>query len=267
MSTTMIEDVNHYLEQKAIPVSGVADARILNEKAPEGFRPQEMLAGARTVLVAANPLPLSVFQAPRNNGIYSFYTAAFHTYYQMMNEAMNNLCLMIQEAGHAALPLPSYSPLRFHNGEPRGLISLKHAAVEAGLGKMGKNTLLIHPEAGNILRLGGLITTMEWPAYGTPQDLSRICPGKCDLCRRACPAGALSEKGIDIMKCMGNCIDHTLMPPIWNLRILRAVVKRSRFLTRFMDQLTLSMFANYGVSCFACLKACPHFPGNRKSRE
>ncbi|MDY6825411.1 MAG: hypothetical protein SWH68_16685 [Thermodesulfobacteriota bacterium] len=263
MTTAIVEDVQHYLRQKDIPVFGMADARSLSRKAPEGFRPDELLPGAGTVLVTARPLPLSVFQTSRNNGIYSFYTAAFHTYYQMMNEAMNALCVMIEAAGHAALPVPAYSPLRFHGGEPRGLISLKHAAVEAGLGKMGKNTLLIHPDKGNILRLGGLITTLEWPDYGAPQELPRICPEKCDLCRRACPVGALSDKGIDIMKCMGNCIDHTLMPPGWNLRMLRAVVKRSRLLTRFMDQLTLSFFGNYGVSCFACLKACPHFPGNR----
>jgi len=208
MNETIIQSIQQFLETRGVPIYGVADADRLNRKAPQGFRPEDMLPDARSVVILAKPLPLSVFQAPRNNGFYSFYTSAFHTYYQATNEAANTICLMLENAGHASLPIPAYSPLKFHNGEPRGLVSLKHAAVAAGLGKMGKNTLLIHPERGNILRLGGLITTMAWPATG-PDEFPKLCPDKCHKCRDACPVGALSEKGIDKMQCMGNCIKHT----------------------------------------------------------
>jgi len=262
----MIEAIHSRLADKDIPLAGVAAAEILNQTAPAGFRPGDMLPGARSVVICAKPLPLSVFQTPRNNGMYSFYTSAFHAYYQATNEAVNTLCLMLEDAGHQALPIPAYSPLKFHNGEPRGLVSLKHAAVAAGLGKMGKNTLLIHPGEGNILRLGGLITTMELPADG-PGEFSRLCPENCRQCLDACPVGALSPAGIDKMKCMGNCIEHTLMPPPWILSTLRWSVRRSGFLTRVLDLLTLSFFSSYGVSCFACLTACPHFPGNRSKNK
>ncbi|ABW68392.1 epoxyqueuosine reductase [Desulfosudis oleivorans] len=264
MANTVINDIQALLEKRGIPVFGVASADLLNQTAPEGFRPGDMLPEARSVVILARPLPLSVFQTPRNNGFYSFYTAAFHTYYQATNDAANAACLMLEAAGHAALPIPSYGPLKFHNGEPRGLISLKHAAVAAGLGKMGKNTLLIHPEKGNILRLGGLITTMDWPATG-PAEFPKLCPDNCHKCMDACPVGALSEKGIDKMQCMGNCIKHTLMPPRWVLSAIRWPVGKSRFLTGLMDLFALSFFDSYGVSCFACLKACPHFPENRKN--
>lgn len=265
MNETVIKNIQMLLENRGVPIHGVADAERLNRTAPEGFRPEEVLPGARSVVILAKPLPLSVFQTPRNNGFYSFYTSAFHTYYQATNEAANSACLMLETAGHAALPIPSYGPLKFHNGEPRGLISLKHAAVAAGLGKMGKNTLLIHPEKGNILRLGGLITTMAWPATG-PGEFPKLCPDNCHKCRDACPVGALSEKGIDKMQCMGNCIKHILMPPRWVLSAIRWPVSKSRLLTGLMDLFALSFFDSYGVSCFACLKACPHFPGNRKDQ-
>ncbi|MEW6076370.1 MAG: hypothetical protein AB1724_01015 [Thermodesulfobacteriota bacterium] len=264
MTTPILDEIRATLEKNNIPLLGVADAGQLNRTAPEGFRPEDMLPGARSVLIVAKPLPLSIFQTPRNRKIYSFYTSSFHTYYQATNEAVNTICLMLEDAGHAALPIPSYSPLKFHDGEPRGLISLKHAAVAAGLGKMGKNTLLIHPTEGNILRLGGLMTTLELPADG-PGEFPKLCPEACHKCRDACPVGALSEKGINKMQCMGNCIEHLLLPPRWVLSLIRWPVGKSRFLSSLMDLFALSFFESYGISCFACLKACPHFPGNRKA--
>lgn len=77
---------------------------------------------------------------------------------------------------------------------------------------MGKNTLLIHPKHGNVLRLGGLLTTMEWPA-GKPSPYPDICLENCHRCEEVCPVGALKNGEIDKTRCMGNCIQHTLMPP------------------------------------------------------
>ncbi len=265
MNQNLQDEIRAYLDKKDVPIHGVADAAELNRTAPEGFRPEDMLPGARSVMILAKPLPLSIFQTPRNHKLYSFYTSSFHTYYQAANEAANTICLMIEDAGFAALPIPAYSPLKFHDGEPRGVVSLKHMAVAAGLGKMGKNTLLIHPQEGNILRLGGLITTLEMPFDG-PGGFPRLCPENCRKCLDACPVGALSDKGIDKMQCMGNCIEHSLMPPRWVLSLLRWPVAKSHLLTNLMDLFALSFFSSYGVSCFACLKACPHFPGNRKEK-
>lgn len=262
MIEDLVNDIRKYFHQRDIPIISAASAEAYNNKAPEGFRPEEMLPGAKTIVIMAKPLPLSVFLAPKNNMIYSFYTSAYSSYYGIMNSAASTACLMMQDAGFPSLPIPSYSPLKFHEGEPRGLISLKHSAVAAGLGKMGKNTLLIHPEHGNILRLGGLLTTMEWPLDepDEAQEYQKLCPEKCTNCIDACPVQALSHDGIDKTKCMGHCIKHTLMPPQWFLPYLRWGVKKSRFMTNLMELFTLSFFESYGVGCFECLRKCPHFP-------
>src|SRR6056297_2948921 len=194
MTTSIVERIKEFLDRKDLSIFGIADAEELDRRAPAGFAPSDMLAGAKSVLIVAKPLPLSVFQTPKNQGLYSFYTSAFHTYYQATNEAVNTLCLMLAEEGQAALPIPAYSPLHFHRGEPRGLLSLKHAAAAAGLGKIGKNTLLIHPRKGNTLRLGGLITTLALPPDG-PQNFPGLCPDNCRKCQEACPVGALSDSG------------------------------------------------------------------------
>jgi len=241
---------------------GAVRAETLNQKAPAGFRPMDHFPESQTVLIFAKPLPLSVFLSPPQTKMHSFYTASFHSEYQTMNETVNGLCMILQEAGHLSLPIPSYSPIRFHKGEPHGLVSLKHAAVEAGLGKMGKNTLLIHPTLGNITRLGGLMTTMPWPEDPLGK-LPKPCPESCTKCMDACPVGALSPAGIDKTRCMVNCVEHILMPPRIMARLLKWTTAHSRFMTWIMDLLTISLFNSYGISCFRCLTACPHFPGNR----
>ena len=75
-------------------------------------------------------------------------------------------------------------------------------AAEAGLGFIGKNTLLIHPRWGSKFFLAALLSTEKMPRYS---DQSLIFPS-CDACTRcldACPTGALSAPYLlDARKCL-----------------------------------------------------------------
>jgi len=158
-----IEFIGEFLRKRDIPLFGVASAEELDNAAPAGFRPSDVLAGAKSVIIFAKPLPRAVFLTP--DAVHNkFYIRSYATYYTMMDAAANEAALMLESRGHLSLPIPAYSPLRFHDGDPRGLISLKHAAAAAGLGVLGRSSLLIHPVYGNTLRLGGLITTMSLAA-------------------------------------------------------------------------------------------------------
>ncbi|PKM61932.1 MAG: hypothetical protein CVU99_01090 [Firmicutes bacterium HGW-Firmicutes-4] len=56
-----------------------------------------------------------------------------------------------------AVPIPCDAPYEYWNSqkmEGRGLISMRHAAVNAGIGTLGKNTLLINEKYGNRLTIG-----------------------------------------------------------------------------------------------------------------
>jgi epoxyqueuosine reductase len=262
MSAGVIDNIQTYMDKKNI-IIGAASAEALNAAAPEGFRPKDLLPGAKTVLVLARPLPLAVFQVPGEKN--AFYQRSSYTHYLIMDQLANDVCLLLQQAGYRSLPVPSYSPLRFFEGEPRGIISLKHAAVYAGLGALGKNTLLIHPEHGNIMRLGALITEMEWPHYAAVAEKSP-CPENCRLCEKACPVGAFRDGKIDKMKCMGTSVGHILLPPGFMLPFMKRVVAGSRRMTKFMELTSLNFFETYGIHCFSCLKACIHFPANKTKK-
>jgi epoxyqueuosine reductase len=63
----------------------------------------------------------------------------------------------------------------------------REAAFRAGLGWYGKNTCIINPDIGSYFVIGQIFTDLE---IQTDNALDNQC-GDCDLCVKACPAGAI----------------------------------------------------------------------------
>ena len=77
----------------------------------------------------------------------------------------------------------------------------KQLAVEAGLGWIGRQSLLITPQFGSFVLLGELILTEETDTYDPPFEGSRC--GSCRACIDHCPTGAiLEERMIDTGRCI-----------------------------------------------------------------
>ena len=91
-------------------------------------------------------------------------------------------------------------------------ISDKHWAARAGLGWIGRHTLLVTPQWGSWVNLGELVTTMECDRYDTP--LPSRCTN-CNLCVEACPNGAIATEGapmIDVRRCTAYYTTHNPRP-------------------------------------------------------
>ena len=74
------------------------------------------------------------------------------------------------------------------------------AAVLCGLGVRGKNSLLINPDYGSFCFIGEIVTdkAFEYSRESTGECLN------CGICKKKCPVGAITEKGVNTHLCMSD---------------------------------------------------------------
>jgi epoxyqueuosine reductase len=91
------------------------------------------------------------------------------------------------------------------------LMEREHA-TNAGLGWVGKHTLLIHPRVGSGFVLGGILTTLDLPPT-RDQPIADAC-GTCTRCIDACPTGAITPYSLDARRCISYLtIEHRSLIP------------------------------------------------------
>lgn len=158
-------------------IEGVADAGscpfgLLDSymSEPQRVGAHRIIAAPRTVLCALFP-----YYSEPTGGNVSLY-ARGRDYHAVIHEALDPFCeaLRAEYPGHSFEILTDDSPL------PEVL-----TGCLAGLGVIGKNGLLLHPERGSFNFLGTILTDVDFHA---PAREPSFCSG-CGACVRACPVG------------------------------------------------------------------------------
>lgn len=118
----------------------------------------------------------------------------FHNYRQV-NYRLDRLALdvadRLQDAGWLALAVPASQIVA--RDPMRGHVSHRLLARAAGLGWLGRSSLLVHPVYGARVRYVSVLTDAPLPAGSPLQD---DC-GSCRACAGVCPAGAIHETWSD----------------------------------------------------------------------
>src|SRR3989339_1002413 len=243
MSEKLKQSISNFLKPQ-VAAWGVASVERF-AAAPEAHHPARICRGAATVIVFGIALPQGVLRSPDYN-LYALHRC-YHSTYTRLDEISIALCNYIEAQGKSlAVPVPSYAPMVFHKLEPWGMLSLKHAAVNAGLGSIGRSGQMYHPQYGSLLRLGAVVTDAIIEA--DPMLAPDPCPPHCTSCAKACPPHALDENGqFKKMTCLGYAIKHALYP----------LTLQSKEGLERIERVINTAGYNYWLTCDECIKVCP----------
>lgn len=220
--------------------------------APEQHHPSRICKDARTVIVLGKALPRSILHSPD----YSLHLLhrAYHTVYEYLNQLSLMLSAWLEaRGGHFSVQIPSVFPLVIRNNEAWGLLSLKQAAVKAGLGVFGKNELVHNNKYGALLRFGAVVTSVDLPADPVVND--DPCQSECTACIDSCPTKALSENEA-ILK--SNCGEYAYQHAVWRNAWLHASQSETGKNLFDLELLNNTGGYNYWISCWECFKVCPN---------
>ncbi len=143
-----------------------------------------------------------------------------------------------------------------------GPLSLPHAAVEAGLGTLGLNLMLLTPEYGPRVILTAVLTSADLEPDA--RLTAPLCPGEtCGRCLLACPADAVLHWGLDKQTCAPYASPHGFSHLVSHVgNILEAESPEEKInLLRSGDSFNLWQTMLRGVGaytgCTRCVDVCP----------
>ncbi|MBL9162712.1 MAG: tRNA epoxyqueuosine(34) reductase QueG [Planctomycetaceae bacterium] len=166
--------------------------RYLSERREAYAHPRHVLEGVRSVVMlglhyrTADPQPVAAGQ-----GRVARYAWGSADYHDLIRERLHDLADYLRQL------VPDAATRGVVDTAP--LLEREFAQL-AGLGWIGKNTLLLNRDAGSYFFLAALLTDVEL-AYDAPQE-SDHC-GSCTACLDACPTNAFPQAGVlDASRCV-----------------------------------------------------------------
>ncbi|OGA05586.1 MAG: hypothetical protein A3I00_07100 [Betaproteobacteria bacterium RIFCSPLOWO2_02_FULL_64_12] len=186
---------------------GIADGKLLDENPPDPNSPQRPvditeLDGGRVIVLAKRIASGTSRILPWNdrNKYYNDELALTE-----LEEASLDLVYWLEDAGYPAIIIPPThtDPWRY-DGDPgkhqRTLLSLPHAAVEAGLGTLGLNHQLLTPEFGPRVLLSAVLCSLDVECDRRLEQA--LCQGpSCGRCLKACPGDVIGHWDRDWNAC------------------------------------------------------------------
>ena len=157
-------------------------------------------AGMDHAVVLLVPLTAPLAYGTESKDVYH---AAMVQARSKMDCIAEDVAVLLRSHGHKALSVTSV-----YKSDPStisGQISHRSMAYRAGLGWIGKSTLLVTPEFGPKVRL---ITILTDAALGPDQGpMSSQC-GECRICIDRCPMNALKMKDAETPSDRASSIDY-----------------------------------------------------------
>jgi len=251
MQQTLTEEVKQFALDQGVDLVGVAstdclDKVFLSEPSTKGYdqnRPKDILAECKSSIVIALRWPDPLIDGMPE--LRSMYTRAMILFNIRLDQIALSITSFMGRKGFITIPIPASGP--YDVGKLMGILSHKHAAVQAGLGEFGLSGLLLTPEFGPRQRFAQVLTSAELvPDKPLNLNLCEQAIPQCKFaCIRVCPVNAVVnyyEKDPEIMKTI-----------VWK----GVPIDRARC-SYYQDRELQAQTRNgYTFRCGMCIAVCP----------
>ncbi len=194
---SMKKELSHLASNLGADLFAIVSSKDL-DGAPKGHRPKDILPNAESVIVLGMKLlDAQVDILPSGNARDFFATSprqdvfAGHTGFvsEQLDEIGYTLARFLEKKGYRAFHQMS-SRGGTDNRYLIGLFSVKHAAVQSGLGVFGYHSMVITPQYGPRIRLTAILTDAEIKS-DTPLDADFCVSCSGTPCIAMCPSYAI----------------------------------------------------------------------------
>jgi epoxyqueuosine reductase len=181
------------------------DMAYLARRTAQRLDPRLLAPWARAVIVLGSPYrppppPAPDWQRTLRGRIAAY--AAGLDYHDEIRARLGRLATRLAEL---------FPPARFRGSIDTGAVLEREWGMRAGLGWIGRNTLVLHRAGGSYFFLAELFTDLAVEGPAPPAD---HC-GSCTRCLAACPTGALEAYAMDPRRCISYLtIEHRGSIPI-----------------------------------------------------
>ncbi len=178
--------------------------RYLNRQARKRKHPAEATRGARSAIVVLENYTAPVSERPAPGDAFKIAAFARGMDYHVVTLSRLRILAEWLLANGAELA---------HAWVDHAPIPERELAERAGLGWIGKNSMLIHPQHGSYTFIGSIFTDLE---LEPSEPLAADHCGSCTRCLDACPTEAFVEpRLLDATKCLSYLsIEYKLEPPV-----------------------------------------------------
>lgn len=221
------EDVKRLVLSLGADLCGIAGIDRFDD-APEGYHPLDVMPMCKSVISFACRFPVAVLGCSTAVP----YTRVRNSITTKMDAIALDLCIELEKNHMPAVPIPTNESGWDKKTERwRSIISQKHAAQAAGLGTIGRHSLLITPQFGSMVWLGAVLTQAELK----PDEMCEAVCDQCNLCVEACPVNALEKPEIRQQDCWDHAFGNNEETQYWE------------------------------ISCHKCRDVCPYHLGSENS--
>ncbi len=255
------EEIKEQSKKLGADLVGVCSARALNENPPDPKNPQvpgRIWQNCRSIIVLAKRIPWGMFMTEGR----PIKQSTPQRVMGRLEDIALDLSYYLEERGFNAVALPMQQTDMDLKRGTYGPLSLRHAAVEAGLGTLGLNLMLLTPEYGPRVYITAVLTDAE--IEPDKRQGKKLCLGAaCGRCLLVCPADAVKHWGLDKRQCSTKAQIHGVSSLFSYIdEVLEAETEEQRKdLLHSLELVELWQALRTGAgavgACPCCLEVCP----------